>query len=166
MFKKTVFAGLMASAVFASAATAESNIEIHDAYARASGMSAVAGAAFMMIHNAGDQDDQLIDARSDVSARVELHTHIMEDGIAKMRRVEGGFTIPAGGGHILERGADHVMFMGLTQPFEQGAEIPVTLVFEHAGEIEIMIPVDLERTAGEMNHDHDHDHGDAGSMNH
>ena len=153
MFKSTVFAGLMASALFASSAAAESVIEIHDAYARASGMSAVAGAAFMTIHNSGDQDDQLIDARSDVSARVELHTHIMEDGIAKMRRVEGGFIIPAGGEHILERGADHVMFMGLTQPFEQGAEIPVTLVFEHAGEIEVIIPVDLERTNQAM-HNH------------
>ena len=162
MFKSTVFAGLMASAMFASAAAAQSMIEIQDAYARASGMSAVAGAAFMTIHNSGDQDDQLIDARSDVSTRVELHTHIMEDGIAKMRRVDGGFTIPAGGDHILERGGDHVMFMGLKQPFEQGAEIPVTLVFEHAGEIEVMIPVDLERTAELMNQNH----GNPAAMNH
>jgi copper(I)-binding protein len=37
------------------------------------------------------------------------------------------------------------MFLGLTQPFEQGKMIPVTLVFERAGEIAVEIPVDLAR---------------------
>ena len=157
MFKMTVFAGAVASAVFATSAMAEDMIEIHDAYARSSGPTAVAGAAFMMIHNYADQDDRLIDARSDAAARVELHTHIIEDGVARMRRVEGGFTIPAGAGHILERGGDHVMFMGLNAPFEQGSEIAVTLVFENAGAIDVMVPVDNERVAGEMNHHDDHD---------
>ena len=69
----------------------------------------------------------------------------MGDGVMKMTHVEAGFAIPAGGSHALARGGDHVMFMGLAAPFEQGATVTVTLTFERAGEIEVAIPVDLER---------------------
>ena len=58
--------------------------------------------------------------------------------------------------HALARGGDHVMFMGLNAPFEQGNMLNVTLVFEKAGEIEVQIPVDLERTEMEMPMEHDH----------
>ena len=46
-------------------ALAGSEITIEDAYARASGPTAMAGAAFLVIHNTGDADDRLI--------AVELH---------------------------------------------------------------------------------------------
>ncbi len=45
----------------------------------------------------------------------------------------------------MARGGDHVMFMGLTAPFEQGKTLSVTLNFEKAGEMVVEIPVDLER---------------------
>ena len=51
----------------------------------------------------------------------------------------------AGGSHALKRGGDHVMFMGLSQPFEPGVTVPVVLEFEKAGEIRVEIPVDLDR---------------------
>lgn len=127
-------------------AFAGSEISIVDPYARASGMNAMAGAAFMKIVNSGDEADQLIAAYSDISKMVELHTHIeAEGGVMQMRKVEGGFAIPAGETHMLMRGADHVMFMGLNAPMEHGKLITVTLVFEKAGEITLEIPVDLER---------------------
>lgn len=143
---KPTFLATVAAVTLATAALAESVIVVDDAYARSSGMSAKAGAAFMMLKNTGNSDDRLISAQSDVAARVELHTHkIDENGVAKMEEVEEGFAIPAGEVHMLQRGGDHVMFMGLKQPFEQGATIPVTLVFEQAGEVVVEIPVDLER---------------------
>ena len=118
----------LASATLATAAYAEDTIKIGDAYARSSGKTAKAGAAFMMIENTGDTDDRLIGVSSDAAGRVELHTHMIDDnGVAKMMHVEEGFAIPAGETHMLQRGGDHVMFMGLSQPFEQGAMVPVTL---------------------------------------
>ncbi|MFC6758865.1 hypothetical protein ACFQFQ_04025 [Sulfitobacter porphyrae] len=44
--------------------------------------------------------------------------------------------------------------MGLTGPLEQGSEIAVTLTFEKAGEMQVMIPVDHERKPdhGAMKH--------------
>ena len=145
---------LAAAAAFAltSPAFAESKIMIKDAYARG---NLKVGAAFLEIHNMGDTDDRLIEVRTEIAAKNELHTHKdMGDGVMKMMHVEEGFEIPAGGMHALKRGGDHLMFMGLTNRLEQGDTIDAVLVFEEAGEIEIAIPVDQEREA---------DHGDHGS---
>jgi copper(I)-binding protein len=76
--------------------------------------------------------------------------------------------VPAGGMHMLKRGADHVMFMGLNAPMQQGDIVNVTLVFEKAGRIDVEIPVDLQRgeTMPMDGMDHgDMDHGDTGSSN-
>ena len=130
----------------ATGALAADAITVEDPYVRSSGKSARAGAAFMVIRNQGDTDDRLIDATSDVAKRIELHTHrVDENGVARMVHVADGFAIPAGETHILKRGGDHVMFMGLNAPFEQGGMVPVTLIFEQAGEVQIEIPVDPER---------------------
>ncbi len=146
MSLKSTLLATLATCALALPAIADSIIVVDDAYARSAGKSAKAGAAFMVIQNTGDTEDRLLSATSDVSVRVELHTHKIDDaGIAKMVQVEEGFAIPAGESHVLKRGGDHVMFMGLKQPFEHGATVPVTLVFENAGEVVIDVPVDLER---------------------
>lgn len=138
-----VLAGLSVLAL-TLAATAE--IAVKDAYARSSSPIAKAGAIFMEITNSGPEDDRLIGVQTDASARAELHTHIAGDnGVMRMREVEDGFAIPAGGSHRLNRGGDHVMLMGLTEGFKQGMSVPVVLVFEKAGEILVDVPVDLER---------------------
>ena len=151
--KRRILSAALAATLLAAPALAE-GIMIHDAYARASGPNAKAGAAFMQIMNHTDTDDRLVSASADVSKRVELHTHKETgDGVMKMMEVEEGFVIPAGGMHALARGGDHVMFMGLTQSFTQGETISVTLTFENAGAVVVEIPIDNERKA---NHGMDH----------
>lgn len=146
MSLKTTILATLTAAVMAVPAFAEGVMKIEDAYARSGGKAAKAGAAFMMIQNQGEEDDRLIGVTSDVAVRVELHTHkVDENGVAKMVHVKEGFAIPAGETHMLKRGGDHVMFMGLKAPFEQDGTVPVTLVFEKAGEIDVEIPVDLKR---------------------
>lgn len=134
-------------ALVAAAPTAVfAEITVEDAYARVSRPGAPNGAAFMTILNDGDEPVQLVAAESDVAARVELHTHIdAGDGVMKMRKVEGGFSVPAGGSHELARGGDHVMFMGLERTLETGDTVTVTLTFEGADPLTIDIPVDNER---------------------
>lgn len=147
-----ILAGAAALALLSSAAFAD--IMVMDPYARAAGKSAKAGAAFMVIENSGGADDRLIGAASDIAKKVELHTHKdMGDGVMKMIHVEEGFVIPAGGKHMLMRGGDHVMFMGLNSSMDQGNTVKVTLTFEKAGDIVVDIPVDLERKGNHgMNH--------------
>jgi copper(I)-binding protein len=137
--------------VLATPALAQ-EIHIRDAYARAASPSASSGAAFMVIENTGDADDRLIGASSPVAQLVQLHTHREEGGVMKMVHVEEGFALPAGETRVLQRGGDHVMLMGLTEPFEQGKEIPLTLIFEKSGEISVDVPVDLDRKPGKNAH--------------
>ena len=128
-------------------------IMVMDPYARVSSPVAKSGAAFMQIMNNAAEDDRLVSATSPAAARVELHTHIDDgNGVMLMREVEGGMAIPAGETHTLARGGDHVMFMGLTKSWAQGDSVPVTLVFENAGEIMLEIPVDLERKPAHGDH--------------
>ncbi len=145
-----------AAALIALPAFAADGVAIVDAYARSSGPS---GAIFMQIDNQTDADDRLIAARSDIAAKVELHTHIAgADGVMQMVEVNEGFVIPAKGSHALARGGDHIMLMGLHQPMKDGDLVLVTLTFETAGEVVIEVPVDSARKPGAM--------GGMGTMNH
>jgi periplasmic copper chaperone A len=142
----------LALVLSAAPALAEPVISVEDGYVRASAMS---GAAFMVIANAGDTDDRLIAAQSDAAERAELHTHIMDAaGVMRMLEVKDGIAVPAGGSHELARGGDHVMLMGLTAPLADGDTVALTLVFEEAGEIEVVLPVDNARMPA-----HGHGHG-------
>jgi len=152
MLKHTLLA-----AALVTAAPALAEIDIQDAYARTSSPVAKSGAAFMVVQNVGGSADRLIDVSSDVAAKTELHTHAEdENGVMRMLHVEEGFELPADGQIIMRRGGKHVMFMGVNAPFEQGDTVSVTLTFREAGDIEIEIPVDLDRQDhGGMGHDMD-----------
>ena len=147
---------LLATPVFAD------GIRVEDPYARVSAKMSTSGAAFMIIHNESGQVDHLIGAKSTVSKKTELHTH-MEDanGVMKMLHVDDGFELPAGGTIEMKRGGHHVMFLGLNEPLSHGDTVSVTLVFEKAGELSIDVPVDLERKPmhGHMNHGTKNEHG-------
>lgn len=151
--KSTVLAAV-AAVSFALPAFA-ADIMVEDPYARASSMMSTSGAAFMMIHNHGSEDDHLTGARSDVAERVELHTHKEDaNGVMRMMHVEEGFSIPAGGSIALARGGHHVMFLGLKGEMKQDDMITVTLEFEKAGDVVVEVPVDLNRKPmhGQMKH--------------
>lgn len=122
------------------------DITVTDAYVRASGASAKSGAIFMQIENSADTDDRLIAAATPAARKAELHTHIMTDqGVMQMRQVKDGLVIPAHDVHMLARGGDHVMLMGLTGPLAQGDMVELTLTFEKAGKLTLEVPVDMKR---------------------
>lgn len=162
------------AALFAIPAFACEGFGVHDAYARSSTMMSQSGAAFMVLHNHGTTDCRVVGARSDISERTELHTHIADaNGVMRMVEVEDGFPIPAGGEVLLVRGGHHVMFMGLNRPMEQGSEFALTLIFEDGSEYALTVPVDNQRQPGQqgaaaggqmgqaagMGHGHGHGHG-------
>ncbi|MFD2740815.1 copper chaperone PCu(A)C [Sulfitobacter aestuarii] len=118
----------------------------HDAYVRASTPTATSAAAFMKLENRSGSEDRLIAVASDIAERVELHSHSEDsNGIMRMGEIENGVTLPAGETHVFARGGDHLMFMGVSEPLEQGGEISVTLTFEQAGDVHLQIPIDHER---------------------
>lgn len=136
---------LLAAAVslLAFPAFAQDGVQINDAYTLTMGGVGASGAVFLEITNHAAVDDRLIDAKSDVAEKVELHTHKDDgNGVMQMLHVPEGFVIPAHGAHALERGGDHVMLMGLKQELKDGDIVALTLVFELAGTVQIEAPVD------------------------
>lgn len=132
-------------------------IMVSDSYARSTGPLAKAGAAYMKIMNHSERGDRLIGVYSDIAKKTELHTHLKSDnGIMKMMRIDKGIEIGAMKEHALVRGGEHIMFMGLKEPFENGKIIPVTLLFEKAGEVNIEVVVDQKRK--EKKHSQSHTH--------
>lgn len=112
------------------------------------------GAAFLTIKNNGSMDDILVAAKSDVSNVVELHTHIMDDGVMRMRRVEGGIKLPAGKTTKLAPGGYHVMLIGLKKPLNLGDRFPLRLVFQKSGEVQVEVYVEKPKHEGSMKMDH------------
>ncbi len=122
------------------------NLEISGAFVRATPAMAVAGAGFLTITSKGEADT-LLAFRTPACNRPELHTHLNEDGIMKMRQVDK-IDVPAGGSAVLESGGLHLMFIDLVAPLVEGDSVDVTLVFEKAGDVAITMPV---KKAGAMN---------------
>ena len=144
-FKSTFITGFAATLLMATSAFAE-GLMVKDPYARAARPNAPTGAAFMKLINHSDQDITLMGVSSDVAKRVELHAHIDNgEGVMKMSEIEGGITIPAGEMHMMNRGGDHVMMMGLTQSLVDGETFSVTFEFENGAEMVVEIPVDNAR---------------------
>jgi len=144
-FKSTFITGFSATLLMTTSAFAE-GLMVKDPYARVARPNAPTGAAFMTLMNHSDQNITLMGVSSDVAKRVELHTHIDNgEGIMQMTEIEGGITIPAGGMHMMKRGGDHVMMMGLTKSLVDGETIFVTLEFESGAEMDVEIPVDNAR---------------------
>lgn len=157
-------AAAAAALAFALPVAAHDGVHINQPYARASAQS---GAIFMVIVNHAAADDRLIAAAApDVADMVELHTHKEDaNGVMQMMAVPEGFVIPAESEHALARGGDHIMLMGLKKPLNTGDTIHVTLTFERAGEVEVDVPVDNDRTAEAAPMGHDaHAHHMAGAV--
>ncbi|WP_420644291.1 copper chaperone PCu(A)C [Candidatus Leptofilum sp.] len=117
----------------------EEAVTVTDPWGRTSPAAAANGAFYMMLTNNSDSDDTLLSASTDACGTVELHEmYDKGDGVMGMRPVEGGtIPIPAGGNAELKPGGLHVMCMMKQIDFEEGTEIPITLTFENAGEMEI-----------------------------
>ncbi|GAA0778149.1 copper chaperone PCu(A)C [Roseibium denhamense] len=135
-------------------------------WTRATPPKAKAGGGFIEIINSGTEADRLVGARSDFAAKVEIHEMAVTDGIMRMRELDNGIEIPAGGTVALEPGGLHIMFMGLKQPFEEGSTVPVVLTFEKAGDYAIDLAVAKMGAKASGKDGHDHGHGDHGKMNH
>lgn len=94
--------------------------------------------AFGKLVNSGDEDIVVTAASSEVASMMELHETTMNaDGEMAMSPIEGGFVIPAGGTHVLEPGADHLMVMGLTRPIAAGESVVITLTLEDGSTLEV-----------------------------
>ena len=144
--KKFVLSILSIAAVFGA------DIEIEGAYARASIPNAPNSAAFFVIKYNSDKDIAITSANSDIAEKNELHTHIKENQMLKMMKIEK-LVVPAKSSLELKSGGDHVMLMGLKKELKAGDEISLELSFSDGDKKSIKVPVkDLASTMHKMQH--------------
>ena len=125
-------------------------LSLSGAYSRATLPEAKTAGGFFEITNNGPAADRLVAASSLAAAQAGVHEMVFENKVMKMRAIEGGLEIPAGATVSLVPGGVHIMFMGIKAPFVEGESVTVTLKFEKAGAVDLVLPI------GDQHAGHDH----------
>ncbi len=157
-YRPALFAfALLIAAALSPALARASDVTVENPFARPSAGPAGAGAAYMTIRNQGPAD-RLVAASSSAARTTELHTHIREGDVMRMRKVEA-IAIPERGAATLAPGGMHVMLMGLHQPLKPGDAFALTLTFEKAGAVTVQVPVREMGAGTSMPHGSPKQHG-------
>jgi copper(I)-binding protein len=117
------------------------DIAIPQAWSRATPKGAEVAAGYLTIENRGDSADRLLSASTSIAGKTEIHEILAAHGVMKMRPAREGLTIPPHGKLILAPGGSHLMFVALRAPFAEGEQVPASLEFEKAGQINISLQV-------------------------
>jgi len=96
-------------------------------------------AGYFEITNYGEAD-KLVSVTSPVSGTVEIHNHIEENGIMKMRRVDG-VDLAKGETLVFKPGSYHLMMFKTDLP-DTLDEIALTLNYEKAPSVTLIVPID------------------------
>jgi periplasmic copper chaperone A len=131
-----------------------STLQIGNPWTRATPKGSTVAGGYMKITNKGSAPDRLVGGSAAVAGRFEVHSMVMEQGVAKMRPVSGGLEIKPGETVDLKPGSMHVMLMGLKQPLEKGQKVKGTLEFEKAGKVEIEYAVEALGVSAPAKHGH------------
>jgi copper(I)-binding protein len=115
-------------------------IMVDDPYVRAVPPGQPNSASFMVLHNMSKKGSALTGASSSVAEVVELHTHTLEEGMMRMRKVEK-IDLPAGEVVKLQPGGLHVMLIGLKQKLVPDEKVSLTLTFEDGSSLRVDAPV-------------------------
>lgn len=132
------------------------DVSVSDAYARPTVAGQSQGGAFLRLHNSSTRVQTLLSAETPIAARTELHTHIHENGVMKMRQIKG-IRIPAKGTVVLEPGGLHLMFFDLKHTLEVGKSFPVKLKFDTGRSQTVTVtvrPLEKTKTQGHQHHHH------------
>ena len=132
------------------------DVEIKDIYSRSSIAGVPNSAVFMNITNKQNTAIKLIGASSPASQEAQLHTHIKENEMMKMIKVEN-FEIPVNGTLELKPGGNHIMLLGLKNELKAGDKIDLKLDFEDGQSVELkdIVVKDLKNSMkNSANHAH------------
>lgn len=148
-----LLASLMVSA--GALAAAADMVTVDEPYVRLAPPNAPATAAFMVLKNAGEKDVKVLKADNPASKATELHTHLNENGVMKMRPV-AAIDIKSKGEAVLKPGGLHVMLINLNAPMKEGDIVPITLTFDDGSSKKIDARVIKPMAAGMPAMEHKH----------
>lgn len=124
------------------------DITVTSAYARAMLPGQPVGGGYLTVTNKGAVDDRLVSATSPSAGTVEIHEMAMQGETMRMRKLNDGVAVPAGGTVELKPGGFHLMFMKVKAPFKAGDSVLLTLTFEKAGPVEVLLPIKAAGATG------------------
>jgi len=142
---------LLALAATPAAFAEESQVQIENAWARATPPGAKIAAGYLTIRNAGGAD-RLVSVSSPAAEKVQTHVTIKDGEVSRMREVKG-YDVPAKGTLELGPGGSHLMLINIKAPLKEGDKVPLVLRFEKAGEVKTELAV---RALTASAHDHMH----------
>ena len=154
---KTLFFLLAMVICIAGTPARAGTLEVHAPMVRMVPPSQRVSAAFMVLRNHGMSERSLVAVHSDVADALELHNHIMEDGMMKMRRVDA-IAIPGHGQVALKSSGFHIMLIGLTRDLEMGEEVSIELEFADGERLAVDAVVQMAGV--EQDHSDHSSHGD------
>ncbi|RTE66264.1 copper chaperone PCu(A)C [Amphritea opalescens] len=144
---------LVAALTLSASAFAE--VTVDQPYARLVPPGQPNSAAFMTLKNNSNEEVSLVSAASSVAKVVELHTHIHDNGVMKMRQVPK-ITLQPNGEVALKPGGLHIMLIGLEHNLAKDEMIDLTLNFSDGSSEQLDIPV-MDVMAGMSNMKMHHD---------
>ena len=97
-------------------------------------------AGYFEITNHGKTADRLISVTSPISDAVEIHNHIEDNGVMKMRQVESVDLAP-GETVVFKPGSYHLMMFKATLPEDQ-KNVALTLNYENAEPVTLIVDVE------------------------
>ncbi len=121
---------LAASLLAAGCAPSAPDIEVSDAWARATAPGQSSGAIYATIANRGSAD-RLVGVAASAGTAM-LHSSATVNGVSRMRMLSD-LAIPANGQVALAPGGTHIMLTGLPAPLATGADLRLTLRFAQSG---------------------------------
>lgn len=151
-FRSTAIAvGLLStlSAAPALAGSAADSVTVQQPFVRMVPPGIANTGAFMTLKNADGKTHRLVKADSPVAKAVELHTHIDDGGVMKMRPVKD-IEMKANGEAVLKPGSLHIMLIGLKQELKDGDLVPMALTFEDGSVKKLDAPVQKFQTEMKM----------------
>ena len=130
---------LLTTAALAQGTPAGGDVQVTNAWARATPGGAQAAAAYATIE--APAGDRLTGVSTPAAQKAEVHEMSMDNGVMKMRAVDG-LDLPAGQKVALKPGGYHIMMTGLAKPLAEGQSFPLTLTFAKAGTREVTVKVE------------------------
>ena len=143
---------MVSTGAFAAAAD---GVTVVEPYVRLAPPNAPATGAFMVIKNAGDKDVKVVKADNPASKVTELHTHLNENGVMKMRPV-AAIDVKSKGEAVLKPGGLHVMLIDMKAPMKEGDIVPITLTFDDGSSKKVDAKVVKPMAAGMPAMEHKH----------
>ncbi len=146
---------LLATTVTSAQHYEAGDIHIQSPWSRELPPTSPNGAVYLTLTNHGTQPDKLLSASTDVAELVEIHSHILEDGMMKMRRVES-VDLPPHKAVLFAPGGYHFMLIGLKRPLEADDRFQFLLEFEQNSQalVEVVVQSNDAQSTGKTGHNH------------